>query len=1113
MRSILWIFFLPFCFINLGINVFVVTSHCLSHQKSALLHLRRNFIFNPFESKKLVHWNQSHDCCQWNGVTCDKGHVIALDLSGESISGGLDDSSNGIFNLQFLQNLNLAHNKFHSVVPSKLHKLTNLRYLNLSNAGFEGQIPVEISYLAKLVFLDLSTSLHTLKLEEPDVTILLQKFTELKELYLDGVKMFAQGKEWGQTLSTLQNLQIVSMSSCNLFGPIDYSIAKLRSLLVLRLDNNNIASSVPKTFVGLTNLTILQLRNCNLSGVFPEQVFQMPNLQVIDVSDNQDLQGSLPKFQHHGFLHSMNLSHTKFSGQLPSSIHNLRKLSALDLSNSKFSGTLPCSISKVTSLVYLDLSFNNFTGSLPSFNLSKSLTYLSLYHNDLKGEVPSFHFTGLEDLITIDLGDNLFNGRVPSSLFTLRSLRELILSNNRFEGLLDEFPNASSSPLEILDISGNNLQGPVPVSIFQLKRLTLLQLSANKFNGTIDLGMMRSMENLATLDLAHNNLLVDTTLVNNHNLSSLPKLNNFMLGSCKLKEFPSFLRNQSNLLYLDLSSNQIRGTIPNWIWRFDFMVFLNLSNNFLTDLEGPFHNITSNLFLLDLHSNQLKGHPPIFPKNVIYLDYSSNGFSSIAPLDIGNHLPFTYFLSFSNNSFHGKIHESLCNMSTLRVLDLSDNNFSETIPACLTRMSNTLRVLNLAGNNLKGQVSNTFSAFCALRFLDLNENFLSGTIPESLANCQKLQVLNLGKNQLTDRFPCFLGNVSTLRVMILRSNKIYGTLECPNSIGKWETLQIVDLASNNLNGTLPIALLQSWKVLMRPAEDESGKKFGQLSFDIYDNANVVDFKNALSTVNKDLAPKLAELIAVEPPFVISHLFSDINANDFGRQSYLDSVTIVNKGRQLKLVKILTAFTSLDFSSNHFEGPIPEELINFKALHALNLSQNAFSGHIPSSIGNLKYLESLDLSVNSFRGDIPTELASLYFLEFLNLSHNHLTGKIPTGTQIQSFEADCFKGNEALCGPPLTQSCSLGEIPGLQTPSSKTTESNDGNSIDWNFLSAELGFTFGLGIIILPLIFCQQWRLQYFKYADYILWKIIPQLDFVYEHREGKTYRSLRWKPY
>ncbi|XP_028804768.1 receptor-like protein 33 [Neltuma alba] len=263
---------------------------------------------------------------------------------------------------------------------------------------------------------------------------------------------------------------------------------------------------------------------------------------------------------------------------------------------------------------------------------------------------------------------------------------------------------------------------------------------------------------------------------------------------------------------------------------------------------------------------------------------------------------------------------------------------------------------------------------------------------------------------------------------------------------------------------------------MTPDEDDGKSKLGYLYIDIYDNISLVNINAGISSVNKDLALELAKIIATQSQSVISSVFFDVNAYDFGCRSYLNSVTIVNKGRQLKLVKIFVAFTSLDFSSNHFEGPMPEEIMNFKALHALNLSKNAFSGHIPSSVGNLRHLESLDLSMNSFGGRIPSELASLNFLAFLNLSYNHLIGLIPIGTQIQSFEADSFKGNNHLCGPPLTPNCNFDDVLGLLTPTSwsKTSNgSNHGSDIDWNFLSAGLGFTFGLGIIIFPIIFCQQ----------------------------------------
>ncbi|WJX67396.1 hypothetical protein P8452_51864 [Trifolium repens] len=980
MNISLWFSLLPFCLINLSINIVFATSYCLGHQQSLLLQLKNNLIFNSTKSIKLVQWNQSKHCCEWNGITCNnKGLVIALDLSHEFISGQVDSS---LFNLKYLQSLNLAYNEFHSEIHPDFLKLENLRYLNLSNAGFVGKVPIEI--------------------------------------------------------------------------------------------------------------------------------FQIPSLHVLDVSYNLGLHGSLPNFPHEGSLNNLNLSHTNFSGPIPESIHNLRQLSTLDLSNCQFNETLPNSMSHLTQLVHLDLSFNNFSGSLPSFNRSKALKVLSLNHNGFKGAVPSTHFEGLVNLMIIDLGDNSFDGRAPSSLFRLQSLQQLMLYYNKFEGILEEFPNASWSLLEMVDLSGNNFVGPIPMSIFKLKRLRLLQLTKNKFSGTIQLDVIGRLQNLSTLDLGHNNLSVDANIRDDHEAASFPNLKTLWLGSCNLRAFPKFLKyKSSNMLYLDLSGNQISGTIPNWIWRFDSMIVLNISYNSLTNFEGPLQNLSSNLFKLDLHSNQLQGIAPTFVKNAIYLDYSSNRFSSINLTEIGSQMPFLYYLSLSNNSFHGTIHESFCNISGLKALDLSYNSFNGKIPMCLTRRSNTLRLLNLGGNKLNDHISDTFSTSCDLRFLDLSGNLLRGTIPKSLAFCKHLQVLNLGNNQLIDTFPCFLKKISSLRVMILRTNKLHGHIGCDNNNGNWDTLQIVDLADNNFSGRLPPSLLQSWQALM--IDEDKGGRFGHLFFNLYDNFNPVNVKTAIVDLSSELQMKLAKVIAAEPPFLLDHIVSHIFEEGVGLRTYEDSVTIVNKGRPQNLVKILIAFTSLDFSSNNFEGPIPEELMNLIALHALNLSQNAFSGNIPSSLGNLKHLESLDFSINSLTGEIPTELASLSFLAVMNLSYNHLVGKIPTGTQIQSFQADSFIGNKGLFGPPLTQ---ISNGKGCSPPQPQATETHDESSnIDWNFLSVELGFTFGFGTLILPLILWKRWRIWYSKKVDDMLYRIIPQLDFVHEHHGGKKYRTLRWKPY
>ncbi|KAH1256530.1 putative receptor like protein 25 [Glycine max] len=207
-----------------------------------------------------------------------------------------------------------------------------------------------------------------------------------------------------------------------------------------------------------------------------------------------------------------------------------------------------------------------------------------------------------------------------------------------------------------------------------------------------------------------------------------------------------------------------------------------------------------------------------------------------------------------------------------------------------------------------------------------------------------------------------------------------------------------------------------------------------------------------------------------------------------------------------MVKILTIFTSIDFSSNHFEGPIPEDLMDFKTLHVLNLSNNALSGEIPSSIGNLNQLESLDLSQNSLSGEIPMSLASLSFLSYLNLSFNHLVGKIPTGTQIQSFLASSFEGNDKLYDLPLIEKIDgkeSGVLPQQECEMLACT-------VDWNFISVELGLVFGHGIVFGPLLIWKKWRIWYWLFMHKILCWIFPHMYLEYVTQRGQTYTTLRW---
>ena len=236
----------------------MVSGHCLDDQKSLLLQFKNSLKFNTTLYTKLVHWNVARDCCSWEGVTCSnesfsKGHVIGLNLKIESIYGELVNSSS-LFSLQHLQDLSLAYNIFNnSQIPPGFGNLMNLSYLNLSNAGFAGQIPIEISNLKRLITLDLSSSslltFSMLKIENPNLATLVESFGEQKELYLDNVNIPAPGNEWCQALSSsVPNLRVLSMSTCNLSGPFESSLSKLQSLSIIRLNDNPLNAPIPDYF-------------------------------------------------------------------------------------------------------------------------------------------------------------------------------------------------------------------------------------------------------------------------------------------------------------------------------------------------------------------------------------------------------------------------------------------------------------------------------------------------------------------------------------------------------------------------------------------------------------------------------------------------------------------------------------------------------------------------------------------------------------------------------------------------------------------------------------------------------------------------------------------------
>ncbi|KAL5828304.1 hypothetical protein ACOSQ4_020101 [Xanthoceras sorbifolium] len=343
-------------------------------------------------------------------------------------------------------------------------------------------------------------------------------------------------------------------------------------------------------------------------------------------------------------------------------------------------------------------------------------------------------------------------------------------------------------------------------------------------------------------------------------------------------------------------------------------------------------------------------------------------------------------------------------MSALEVLDLSNNNLSGTIPKCMGNISSRLKVLDVKNNSFSGTIPNTFAECDSLETLNFNNNDLEGPVPPSLVHCKELQVLDLGNNKINDIFPHWLGTLPELQVLVLRSNKFYGPIRVSKAKKSFSMLRILDLSNNNFSGSLSMRYFENLKAMMNVSESAEGWQY------------------------------------------------------MGDQYYQNSIMVTMKGVDIQMEKILTIFTTLDLSSNKFEGRIPDMVGKLKSLIVVNFSHNNLIGYIPLTLENMIELESLDLSSNKLEGEIPKQLTSLTFLSVLNLSYNQLVGPIPQGNQFGTFKNDCYIGNLALCGFPLSEKCGTGEAP---EPTIFDEEDNSASWFDWKMCM--MGY--GSGVVI------------------------------------------------
>ncbi|XP_044473139.1 receptor-like protein EIX1 [Mangifera indica] len=614
---------------------------CLQSERLALLRFKQD-LTDPVN--RLASWTSDHeDCCIWSGVVCDNltGHVLKLNLRTPPKKEYSTPAED-----EARERSKLSGKINHSLVDLK-----HLSSLDLSDNNFEGvEIPRFLGSMQNLRYLSLSLNSF-----QGMIPPQLGNLSNLQYLGLDGI-LDVKSLWWLSRLSLLKHLELDGVD----------------------LSNSSNWSQVIHT---LPSLVVLELSNCMLHHFPPQTIANFSSLASLDLSGNH-FEGPIPNgLQNWTSIRHLDLSGNHFNSSMPSWLYKLRNLEELFLSDNRLQGSMD-GLGNLSSIKALDLSLNDFDGGMPvSFGRLCNLRSMSLEAVILNQEISQilniFSECVAKVLEHLNLADTQLFGPLTNQLGCFKIFKSLCLYYN-------------------------SISGSIPRSLGELSSLEILFLADNQFNGTLSEIHFNNLTRPMALGVSGNSLMFKFP----PQWAPPFKLLLLRLGSCHLgPHFPSWLRSQRSLFYLDISNSCIFDTIPQYLFKFP-LTFLNLSHN---KFSGEIPNLiqSNQLHVLDLNSNNLSGSLPQIPINMYVLDLSNNAIlgSMYALLchEMNESKSSMEMLILNKNFLSGELPDCWMNWQHLKVLNLENNRFTGTLPPSIGSLT-SLQSLNLRKNNFVGEV-------------------------------------------------------------------------------------------------------------------------------------------------------------------------------------------------------------------------------------------------------------------------------------------------------------------------------------------------------------------------------------------------------------------------
>ena len=263
----------------------------------------------------------------------------------------------------------------------------------------------------------------------------------------------------------------------------------------------------------------------------------------------------------------------------------------------------------------------------------------------------------------------------------------------------------------------------------------------------------------------------------------------------------SFFTSLTNLTYIDLSFNQISGTISKHVENARTLEWFSLGNNRLSGtIPSEIDGIGTNLIFEDSIDASVQD------RGLTHLDFSYNNLSGTVPTDIGE-LGHLKLIDFSHNPWLG---DNLVNLFS----DPGNPNY-RGLPEEIGKL-HELETLRLDYSAFGGFVPTQIGSLAKLRYFFArgwgqpnydDRNHFSGTLPTEIGRLDKLHTFRIPHNRISGTLPVDMKEMTVLRHFDAQENWVSGTL--PEVFTGLKKLTLWDTYANSIVGNLPQSMVNA----------------------------------------------------------------------------------------------------------------------------------------------------------------------------------------------------------------------------------------------------------------------------------------------------------------